>query len=84
MEQQHFGNALPFTPQQLRGLLAAPDGRRLLAILSRDGGAALREAAAAFRAGDLTAVENAVAPLLQTPEAQALLAELTGRAAQGG
>jgi len=30
MEHQNAENSLPFTPQQLRSLIAAPEGRKLL------------------------------------------------------
>ena len=84
MEHQNAENSLPFTPQQLRSLIAAPEGRKLLSLLSRDGGAAFREAAAAFRAGDWAGAECAAAPLFRTPEAQELLAGLLGKQAQDG
>ena len=32
-----------FTPQQIERVLKSPDGKQLLALLNRDGGAALRQ-----------------------------------------
>ena len=40
---------LPFTKQQLAAVLSSSEGKQLLSLLSRDGGAALSQAAQAFK-----------------------------------
>ena len=79
MENKNTGGELPFGPRQLKSLLATPDGRALLSLLSRDNGAAFRAAAEAFRAGDYEGAVRAAAPLLNTPEAAELLGRLGGK-----
>ena len=39
---------LPFTKQQLAAVLSSSEGKQLLSLLSRDGGAALSQAAQAL------------------------------------
>lgn len=78
MNNNASGANLPFTADQARRVLASPEGRQLIQLLSRDGGAALQQAAQALRAGDYAALQQTLAPLMQTPQAQQLLAKLTG------
>ena len=66
----------PFTPGQLQSVLGTQEGKRLLQLLNRDGGAALRQAAAAARSGDYET-------LVQTPEASALLEQIERRQENG-
>lgn len=65
-----------FTPQQIERVLKSPDGKQLLALLNRDGGAALRQAASAVRAGDYDAAKKIMSPVMQTPEAAKLVDRL--------
>ena len=73
------GGEPPFSEQQMKKLVGTPEGQKLLALLSRDGGAAFRQAACAYRAGDLSQVQQTLGPLLRTPEAAELLAKLAGK-----
>ena len=51
MDYKNTSNGgLPFSEQQIRRVLGSPEGQKLLQLLSRDGGAALRQAAQAMRA----------------------------------
>ena len=43
---------LPFQPEQVRQVLGSPAGKKLLQLLTQDGGAALQQAAARLKAGD--------------------------------
>ena len=68
-----------FSEEQARQLLASEEGRELMRLLSQDGGRQLRQAAAAFQSGDTAGAQAALAPILSTPEAAALLQKLNGK-----
>ena len=67
---------LPFSEQQIRSVLGSPEGQKLLQLLNQDGGVALRQAAQAMRAGDYTAAQRVLSPMMQSPQAQQLIAKL--------
>lgn len=67
-----------FSEAQLRQMLGSPAGRELLQLLTQDGGAAMQQAAAAVRAGNQQRAQELLRPLLETPQAQALLRQLHG------
>lgn len=69
--------SLPFTQADLARALASPEGRQLLALLRRDGGDALQQAAQAVKTGNYEAAKTVLEPMLQNPEAAALLGKLT-------
>ena len=71
---------LPFTKQQLAAVLSSSEGKQLLSLLSRDGGAALSQAAQALRNGDTELAKSIVSPLMQSDEAQALIETINERA----
>ena len=71
---------LPFTRQQMQAALTSPAGRELLALLSRDGGAALRQAAEAFRHGDTERAKQILGPVMQTEQAQDLISRINEQA----
>lgn len=73
--EKNFAN-LSFTPQQLALVISTPEGRRLLQLLQQDGGQALRQAGAAMAAGNTEDAKRVLAPMLQNPEAAALLQKL--------
>lgn len=60
----------------MAALLATQEGKRLIALLQSDGGGALRSAAQSLRQGNESAAQEKMAPLLQNPEVQTLLAKL--------
>ena len=68
---------LPFQPEQVRQVL----GKKLLQLLTQDGGAALQQAAARLKAGDTAGAQAALAPFLSSEEAAALLQQIN-RSAQ--
>ena len=57
----------------LEALLRSPDGKRLISLLGRDGGNAMRQAASALQSGDEAQAKAAMEPMLQSQEVQALL-----------
>ncbi len=57
----------------LEALLGSPDGQRLVQLLSRDGGSAMRQAASALKSGNEEKAKAAMEPMLQNREVQALL-----------
>ena len=75
---------LSFSAAEIQAVLGSQEGKRLLELLNRDGGAALRSAAQSVRNGDMAAAKAAVAPLLQTGEAQSLMEKISGRAQRNG
>lgn len=68
--------SIPFQQADLARILASAEGRQLLALLRRDGGGALQQAAQAVKSGDYEAAKSALEPMLQNPEAAALLSRL--------
>ena len=66
-----------FSPEQAKQLLSSPEGKRLIAMLTKGGG--LQAAAEAFKKGDMAAAREALKPTLQTKEADELLKKLTER-----
>lgn len=69
--------SLPFSQADLARVLASAEGRQLLALLRRDGGGALQQAAQAVQSGDYEAAKAVLSPMLQNPEAAELLGKLT-------
>ena len=72
---QKISNSSP-DHEQLRRLLSSPEGQSLIRLLQRDGGAGLRQAAAALQAGKTEEAKAALAPLLAGTEAEALTRSL--------
>ena len=68
--------AFPFQESDARRILGSKEGRALLKLLNQDGGAMLRQAAAAFQSGDMEKAKQLVTPLMESSEAQALIKEL--------
>ncbi len=66
----------PKDQKAIRQLLGSPQGQQLLRLLSKDGGTALKQAGAAVQQGDQAEARNILAPMLQDPEVQKLLAAL--------
>ena len=54
-----------FTQENIQKVLGTADGRKLLALLMRDGGGALRQAAEAI-----------LSPIMNSPEARELIARI--------
>lgn len=84
MDQKRPGDRQPtFTPGQLQSVLGTQEGKKLLQLLNRDGGAALRQAAAAVKSGDYETAKRIMQPLVQTPEASELLEKIDQRQEKG-
>ncbi len=64
------------TQKNMQALLSSPEGKKLMALLSADGGKALREAGAALKSGNEAQAQASMAPLLQSSEVQKLLKSL--------
>ncbi len=65
-----------FTEEQVRAVLQSQAGRQLMAMLQQNGGAALKQAAAAARSGAYDQAWSQLQPVLDNPKAAALLAEI--------
>lgn len=59
-------------------LAQSPAGKQLLNLLQQTGGSELQAALAQASAGDFTQAQKTLSGLLDTPEAQKLLAQLGG------
>ena len=62
--------------QQINQLLQSPQGKQLLKLLSRDGGAAMQRAGTALKQGNTQSAQAIMAPLMEDPEVQKLLKSL--------
>lgn len=69
-----------FTKQQIAAVLSTGEGKELLALLSQDGGAALKSCAQALQSGDTERAQDLIAPLLQSEKARELLAKINEKA----
>lgn len=61
---------------EFQKLMSTPEGKKLVALLSSDGGKALKSAGEALKAGNETEAKEQMAPLLQSSEVQSLLKAL--------
>ncbi len=73
MMTEDSGKNTGFNEAQIRQVLGSPEGRQLLALLSRGGGKELRMAAEEFKKGNVDGAKELLSPLVQTPEAAELL-----------
>lgn len=72
-------NQLPFDEKDVKRVLTSPEGQRILALLNRDGGVKLREAANAMKNGDTDAAKRIISPLMETKEAADLVEKLSAK-----
>ena len=70
---------LPFDAQDVRRVLGSPEGQKILKLLNRDGGRALRQAADALRSGKPEDAMKALSPIMDTDEAAALINKINNR-----
>lgn len=63
------------TDQQknFQALMSSPEGKKLMQLLTADGGKTLREAGNALKAGNEAQAQAQIAPMLQNAEVQKLL-----------
>lgn len=67
-------NGLPsFSEADIKKVLGSKEGQALLRLLNQDGGAKLRQVAGALKSGDTARAQELAKPLIQTPEAAALI-----------
>lgn len=64
------------TPAQLLEKLNSPEGKKLLSIMKKDGGAAFMKAADAAKNGNYSEAQAALAPLLEGTQAEELSKKL--------
>ena len=77
--KQDSSNPPQFSAEQAKKILGSAEGKQLLALLNRDGGQQLRQAAEAFRRGDMAQVQALMQPLTQDREAAELMKKINGR-----
>lgn len=70
---------LQFSPEQVRRVLTSPEGKRLMALLNRDGGKRMQAAAAEFQKGNAAGAKDLLKPIMEDPEADELLQKLNGK-----
>lgn len=58
--------------QQLKNLVASPEGQRLIALMQQDGGETARRAAEAYQSGDVAAAQTLLQSVIQSREAEDL------------
>lgn len=77
-EKSYDFGGLSFTPQDITRILGSPAGQQLLALLQQDGGATLRAAIGAATSGRTEEAKALLSPIMETPEAQRLIAQING------
>ena len=70
------GRSSPADPDQIKKLLASPEGQALIQLLQADGGAGIRAASAAIQSGDMEGAKAALSPLLAGTGAETLTQKL--------
>ena len=65
-----------FSEADIKKVLGTKEGQALLQILNRDGGKALRQAASALKAGNAEKAHEIVKPLMESPDAAALIRKI--------
>mgnify|MGYP004661144571 CR=1 FL=1 len=70
----------PFTPGQLQSVLGTQEGKRLLQLLNRDGGAALEQAAQNAAHGDTKDLAAMLSGLMRSPQGAELMRRLNDAA----
>ena len=69
--------------QQAKQLLAGAEGKRLMGLLSQDGGGTLRAAGEALKQGNTQQVKDLMGPLLKNPEVQKILHQMENKLNDG-
>lgn len=77
--KQDSSNPPQFSAEQAKKILGSAEGKQLLALLNRDGGQQLRQAAEALRRGDMAQAQTLMQPLTQDREAAELLKKINGK-----
>lgn len=77
--RQDSSNPPQFSAEQAKKILGSAEGKQLLALLNRDGGQQLRQAAEAFRRGDTAQAQSLMQSLTRDPETAELLKKINGK-----
>ena len=72
---QKISNSAP-DPEQIKRLLASPEGQALIQLLQSDGGAGVQLAVNAIRRGDTKQAKAVLEPLLAGTQGEALAKKL--------
>lgn len=72
-------NNSQISAQQLKALVSSPEGKRLLALLQRDGGENARRAAEEYKSGNVAGAQALLQNVMRSQEASDLLRKLGGR-----
>lgn len=62
-----------FSPADIQKVLGSKEGKQLLQLLTRDGGATLKQAADAVSSGNFGKAWEVLNPVMQTPQATELV-----------
>lgn len=79
MDRKDSSKIPSFSPEQVKQLLSTPEAQQLIALLNRDGGKGLQQAAEEFRKGNVNEAQEVLKPLMKDPEADALLKKIQGK-----
>lgn len=71
--------ALPFSEKDIRRVLNSSDGKKLLALLTKEHGGTLSAAAQAIKQGDTERARALLAPVMEQPEAAELVSKINGK-----
>lgn len=72
-------NNSQISAQQLKDLVSSPEGKRLIALLQRDGGENARRAAEEYKNGNVAGAQALLQSVMQSEEAKALRKKHGGR-----
>lgn len=72
-------NNSQISAQQLKALVSSPEGKRLLALLQRDGGENARRAAEAYQNGNAAQAQALLQDVMGSQEANDLLRKFGGK-----
>lgn len=72
-------NNSQFSAQQLKDLISSTEGKRLLALLQRDGGENAKRAAEEYKKGNVAGAQALLQSVMQTQEANDLLHKFGGK-----
>lgn len=62
--------------EQMRSLLSSPEAKQLIALLQRDGGQRLQQAAQELKKGNTAGAQELLRPVVETKEADELLKKI--------
>lgn len=65
-----------FSAEQMKSMLNSAEVKQLIALMQRDGGQRLQQAAEEFRKGNTSAAQELLRPVVETKEADELLKKI--------